>query len=362
MRKLRTLKEMKVSVIQRIWSHRFLHTFPEVVDHLMVLTQAGIPLREALYLVKEISVRRGQQADITALVAAVERGESLSNVWGQKTPGPLRVMMEAGGQTGNLVVAMSLWAKQVNNQQQWHNQVIRIITYPALLFMTVVGVLMFIDTHVLPQFESLYHQLGVNVPRSMHWFLHVLHVGPWFISACMIILSLAMTFVKRTNPPDSRHRPIWTPIMTPVWQIKRIARTRVLAQLLGMLILGGVPIVQSLDLLENESDEPWMRQNARDIRQNILGGIALTDAFAGPWDPILTAYLRQAEGTGDLGAALMKVAEYTERRLRVLTQIWVGWLEPTLIVVLGMVVAGTMAVLFIPMYTLAGQVGQTGPL
>ncbi|RIV29155.1 hypothetical protein D2Q93_00840 [Alicyclobacillaceae bacterium I2511] len=347
---------------QMYWNYQFMHTFPEVVDHLSVLTQAGISLREALHVVGQISMHRGQQSYIAALTAAVDRGDCLCNVWGHSTPGPLRIMMEAGEQTGNLVAAMSLWAKQVNNQQQWHNQILRTVSYPVLLLTILVGVLLYIGTHVLPQFEILYRQLGVSVPVSVLWFLQALHASPWVAIVCLATGSLLVRFVAETDSQNSRYCHICTRLTTPLWQFKRMARTRVLSQLLGMLILGGVPIVQSLEVLERESSETWMKFNARKIRQGILGGATLTLAFTGPWDPILLAFLRQAEGTGDLGSALMKVAEYAEQRLQVLTLRWVGWLEPSLIILLGMVVAGTMGALFIPMYSLVGQVGVSNPL
>jgi type IV pilus assembly protein PilC len=79
------------------------------------------------------------------------------------------------------------------------------------------------------------------------------------------------------------------------------------------LVRAGLPIVQSFDIMLERQKNPRFREVLAEVREKIMSGIALSDAFAsyGPMFPaIYSTSIRAGERSGDLEGVLKRFLRY----------------------------------------------------
>ena len=134
---------------------------------LTVLLRAGISIPESLSL---LSVRPGQpklEKALQVVTAEVKRGGSLSDAMG-KAPAvfdaPYRALVATGEQSGALPVCLERYQDYVDLKQKIGGQVSKAMIYPIVLLIVLSGVLTFLFVEVIPNFVSMYAELGSSLP------------------------------------------------------------------------------------------------------------------------------------------------------------------------------------------------------
>ena len=134
---------------------------------LTVLLRAGISIPESLAL---LSVRPGQpklEKALQIVAGEVERGGSLSDAMG-KAPAvfdaPYLALVATGEEAGALPVCLERYQDYVDLRQKTGAQVSKAMVYPIALLITLSAVLTFLFIAVIPNFVSMYRELGSTLP------------------------------------------------------------------------------------------------------------------------------------------------------------------------------------------------------
>lgn len=326
---------------------------PALCDHLASLLDAGLPLDQAL---GHLTATRFQGSrSLTAASLAVEQGLPLSEAWTGDVPYLLSSLLAAGELTGNLPRVLHLWVAHVEQMRAWRERLVRIVGYPALLLSGMVALVVYVARVVLPTFLSVYTQLGLPAPVSTRVLERVLSQLPAILGGVLVLVSLSLAgmYVIRRNVPS-----LWSRIHRrfPGYGLWLLARTHRLCMLLRLLLDAGLPLLEGVQSLQRMVRPQWLAEAGQTIASGILSGKALTTAFGGEWDPLLSVLLEWAERTGELPTAFDRVEKYTRERLRHRTDTLLQVLEPGLTLLMGALVAGTMFTVFVPMYDLMAAV------
>lgn len=326
---------------------------PDVCRHLAQLLEAGIPLADA---VKVSAFRAGSGADqlLELVGAAVNQGATLASAWDRCAPRLLLLLLSVGDETGRLAEMLASWVRYVERREAWRRQWGQSLAYPAVVFTACVAMTVFIRSTVLPVFAHLYTSLGGD---GMHLLVRFQMLIDAFLGIVSGMTLISVAGIVTAVLAERRQWPWWSRVRTrlPGWRWYSMDRSRTLCHMLRMLLQAGVPIVQALTVLQG-SDELWVTRAVAPVYVRLLGGARVGDAFiSGVWAELIRPILDVADRTGDLAGALERaerVLDATfERELRAFLKI----LEPMAICVLGAVVAGTMWMLFVPIYeSLAG--------
>ena len=141
------------------------------------------------------------------------------------------------------------------------------------------------------------------------------------------------------------------PVIGPIVRktcISRFART------LGTLVGSGVPILESLDIVSDVVNNQILGRVIKQMRQSVEKGERLAESLKVseefPLDTI--QMISVGEESGNLERMLNKISDFYDRATGYSIKKLVTSLEPIFLVVMGVVVAFTMASMLLPMFNM----------
>jgi type IV pilus assembly protein PilC len=132
-----------------------------------------------------------------------------------------------------------------------------------------------------------------------------------------------------------------------------------LTRTLGTVLAGGTPLVDALQIARGAVSNRWLTQGLTGAVTEIREGVTLAAALDRPsiLPKLAIEMLSVGEETGSLDTMLRDVAEFYEADLDTrLTQL-TTWIEPVLLLVMGVLVGGIVIVMYLPVFQMAGTVG-----
>src|SRR3954462_13323662 len=153
------------------------------------------------------------------------------------------------------------------------------------------------------------------------------------------------------TPKQSRMQSIMkfeiTPRKVPLNELQQFSRQ------MAVFIKAGVPLVESLDLLRQETGNKLFKKILDDIAESLQGGSTLSDAAARHTEAFPAYYLgilRAAELTGNLDGALLQLSEYIDRDVEARHKIVGALIYPAVIAVMGVAVVGILVGYVLPRF------------
>jgi type IV pilus assembly protein PilC len=132
-----------------------------------------------------------------------------------------------------------------------------------------------------------------------------------------------------------------------------------LTRTLGTILASGIPLVDALQSAKGAVSNRWIAKGMAGAVHDIREGATLAAAVSRPQvlPKLAVEMLSVGEETGSLDAMLRDVAEFYEADLDTrLTQL-TTWIEPALLLVMGVLVGGIVIVMYLPVFQMAGTVG-----
>src|SRR5258708_3989138 len=130
---------------------------------------------------------------------------------------------------------------------------------------------------------------------------------------------------------------------------------------LGTLIWSGVPILEGLDITARTAGNAVIEKALLEVRKGLEAGRNLseplkdTNVFPG----MVTQMIGVGEQTGAMDAMLQKIADFYEDEVDAAVKDLLSALEPMMIVFLGVVVGGIVISMYLPLFTLIGQLSNS---
>jgi type IV pilus assembly protein PilC len=132
-----------------------------------------------------------------------------------------------------------------------------------------------------------------------------------------------------------------------------------IAHFLGGFAEAGVPIDQGLALLAGVVSNRHASRRIEQVRNRVLGGETLTQAFAGAsiLPPLVYRMLAIGEETGQIPRALRKAEEYYDRDIPRRVKRLMDLMGPALTVVLGAILLFVLSSVLLPLYRAYSAIG-----
>ncbi|MEI6299820.1 MAG: type II secretion system F family protein [Betaproteobacteria bacterium] len=337
--------------------------FPLVLfsQELVALTDAGLPLVEALQTLAEKHKEPHVQPVFARLLAELFQGRPLSRAL-QACPEafpPLYVeTVRASERTGDLAGAIGRFVSYETQMQSVRATLVTASIYPALLIAVGGLVTFFLVGYIVPKFSAIYGDLGREQPLPSQILMHVgRFVGDNGILLAILMAAAAGGLVAMFSRPQLRGWLFAQCERLPglgerirVFQLARFYRTA------GMLLQGGVPLVTALNMVGGLLDARMrlrLDQAVREVRE----GKALSDVMEshGLTTAIASRLLRVGERTGDMGGMMDRIATFHDAEIAQSVTHFTRLFEPILMVVIGLVIGVIVLALYMPIFDLAGS-------
>lgn len=268
--------------------------------------------------------------------------------------------MRAGEQAGNLPEVLQRYIAYLKMMNGLRQKVWKALTYPLFLIVVGLSVVGFLLTYVMPTFVSVYAEQSRNLPAATQLLLAAVdHADAIAIPVGGALAALALFGRTWYRTPGGR-------MAIDRWLLKlpliggivlrhcTIQLTRTLSTVMG----SGTPLVDALNVSRNAVSNRFMGQGFRRTVDQIREGTSLSVALRNPavMPGLAIEMLSVGEETGSLEAMLKDVAEFFEGELDLqLTQL-TTWIEPVLLLFMGVLVGGIVIVMYLPVFQIAGNV------
>jgi general secretion pathway protein F len=316
-----------------------------VTRQLASLLAARVPLERALGAVIEQAERAAVRDRFAAVRADVVGGQTFAQALARHPddfPDVYRALVGAGEQSGDLGLVMGRLADYIESRTALTQKLILAFTYPMIVTVVAVLVVIAMLTYVVPQVVGVFEQTRQNLPPltvamiAISDFVRV--YGIWLLAA---LIAALIAFRVALRAPTARlawHRRLLD--MPLFGRMIRGMNTARFASTLAILASAGVPLIRAIEAGSRTLTNESLRAAALDALDRVREGAPLSRALAAQkqFPPMMIQMIASGEATGEVGEMLERVAATlsteTERRALTLTSL----LEPALILAMGGIV------------------------
>jgi type IV pilus assembly protein PilC len=335
-------------------------------QELAALINAGLPLLRCIDILRS---RRAGTLVGSVLDRARRRVASGASLSGALQPEIDKVGMpelfvtslEVGEASGDLVTALRRYTTHLESSLALRRRVRDAMTYPLVLAAVATIVVTILLTFVIPQFASFYAQSGADLPLTTR---ALVGFAGGVESYGLIILALAaglfLLYRRWASTEAGRDtvdaRKLRTPILG---DLRRRYFGLETARTLSTLLRGGAPLVSALRVTAQGTNNRAYRARLLATAEQVSHGSYLHHAFEhhGLFDSLGLELVQVGESTGALEEMLEHVAAtYDEVLDRRVTTV-VGLVQPAMLVAMGVLVAGILLSLYMPLFQTVQAVG-----
>ncbi|HQT31220.1 MAG TPA: type II secretion system F family protein [Thiobacillus sp.] len=331
-------------------------------QELIALLDAGLTLTESLETLAEKESRPESRQLIERLLTTMREGRPFSAALaaqGEAFPPLYAATVRAAESTGDLAPALGRYVGYQNQIDTVKKKVLSASIYPMLLVGVGTLVIGFLLAYVVPRFATVYADSGRDLP----WMSQMLLRWGELVEAhggliALGVVGFVATIVLALSQPATRAALTRLAWRTPA--IGEHLRTFELARFyrsLGMLLVGGIPIVQALGMVSSLLSA-HLRLGATTAADAMRRGETISAAFARGelTTPVAARLLRVGEKSGRMGEMMERIAIFHDEEMAR----WVDWFtrlfEPLLMVFIGLTIGLIVVLLYMPIFELAGSI------
>jgi type II secretion system protein F len=312
---------------------------------LSTLLEAGVPVDRALTILIDVAEKDRFKDVISDVLKNIQGGSYLSNALAKypRVFSSFYVSMVRAGEAGGVLddVLKRLGAF-LESSQDFKDYIKSAMVYPIfLVFVGGVSIIILL-TFVMPKFSIIFSDMHQAMPLSTRFLLALSAAlkkyWPIILGGSGVIYFLIRRYIK--TPAGSikldqykLHFPVVGELVKKI-EVARFSRT------LGTLAQSGVPILQALNLVKDIIGNQVIAGTLGNVYNRVKQGERLSrplgeiDVFPSLAIQMITV----GEETGRLDEMLLRVAENYEKVARDTVRRLVSFLEPAMILCMGVVV------------------------
>ena len=269
-------------------------------------------------------------------------------------------LIKAGEVSGNLEEVFYNLSVSLQKDQELYGRVKSAFIYPIILMSVSALILLLLVSFALPKVADVFMKSGFKVPLfSKIVFAVGLFVNDYkliiFPGLFALVISLWYFFSKTTPGRQIVSRFInKTPLVNKV--MKEMALQR-FASTLASLMKAGLPILDSLEITADSVGSEELRQSLLRIsREGVAKGLTIGEAFRKePYFPMtITNLIAVSEKAGHTEDILNTLAEFYTTEIDGQVKNLVAFLEPILLLGIGVIIGTIALAVIVPVYQLVG--------
>jgi type IV pilus assembly protein PilC len=323
------------------------------------MINSGLPILRALAILADQSSNPELAKTLTAIRTDVEQGASLSVAMGKhpKVFNDLYVSMVRSGETGgSLDNTLLRLADMLEKEVKLRGKIKSAMTYPIAVVGLVVLLMTAMLLFVVPQFKSIYGQLGGSLPMPTQILLNISDAFKKYWYVVLIGIFVGRFFFRRWKAtPKGRESvdaaKLRTPVFGPLFHKTALAR---FSSTLSMLLRSGVPILQALDIVSETVNNRIIAKAVVDVQGSVREGESMAKPLAKHkvFPPMVVQMIAVGEETGQVDTMLEKVAAFYEQEVEAAVDALTSLIEPLMIAIIGGAVGAAVIALYMPMFNI----------
>jgi len=331
---------------------------------LATLLEARLSLNKALITLQEQTANPTMREAVFQIAQDVDSGMAFSQALERQSnvfSGFFVSMIRSAEVTGNLDKVAGFLADYEEREQQIASKTISALIYPAViigLFVVVGGIMV---VFIFPQLMPVFQESGVELPWYSKIFIDtgtfILAWWPAVLIGVGVAVGAALDYFRTPEGAafldDMKIRLPGAKKMFIPLTITRFANAAT------MLIKGGVPVAQAMEIVGETVDNVLYRDVLHEVSQDIREGTPLSAALQKHADffPILVPQMiAVGEATGQLDQMFSRISAFYNREADTVINNLVDLIQPLVMIIIGVMIGVLFAAVLVPLYKLTGSI------
>lgn len=326
--------------------------------HFEQLDRAGVPVLDSIADVRDAAENPRMRDIMAGVYESVKNGALFSealaqypNVFDEVFIG----LVSTGEKTGDLSESFTHLAEHMKWTNDIRRKVKKAIRYPIGLFILLMIVISVLMMFVVPKLVNFILSQGFDIPLhtrlliatsevfSNYWYM-ILVAPPVAIILLRILYRTSEAFAYKMDALMLR-----LPVIGQT--IRKIDMAR-FTHFFAVMFRSGVDVLQSLDAATKVVGNRVLRDSILTLRRSVAGGNSLTDSLriSSQFPSLVVRMFKVGEDSGNMNDALENINFFYNREVNDSVDKMVGMIQPTLTIVMGMLIFWVISAIFGPLY------------
>ncbi len=326
--------------------------------HMEQLSRAGVPLLESLADMRDSADHAGFKSLMSEIYENVKNGDMLSaamekrpDVFGEVFIG----LVSAGEETGNLTDAFTHLAYHLKWNNDLRKSIKKAMMYPVVLLFMMSGVIALMMLYVVPQLVDFLESQGFDLPFHTRALIATskAFVDYWYIIFGAPIITVIVIITLYRSREGFRYKMdrflLRMPVIGSIILKINLAR---FARFFGVTFGSGMGVLECLNVARNVVGNLVIKEAIQSIIISVSEGTSLTRAISqtGRFPNLVIRMFKVGEESGNMEEALENINFFYDREVKDGVAAMIGVIQPTLTVVMGLLLLWIMAAIFGPLY------------
>lgn len=320
---------------------------------------AGLTIEKSISNLEKSENNKKFKKVLRTISNDIKKGFSLSEALEQH-PGVFNnlyiSLIKAGEVSGTLHTILDELAEYLEKMDDTRRKVMSAMFYPifVLVFLGIVTFGMFY--YLIPQFAGVYESFNAELPGPTQV---AIAFSDFLVNHIFFALTgfLAIAFAFFLFYLSDKGRYVIDSMLLKIPVVGNLMNNSIMskfARTFSILMASGVPIMDTLELVENVVQNAVIESAIRKARIMVKEGYSVAGAFAktGAFPPTLLQMVETGEETGDMDRLLAKAAQFYEKLVDSVIDRLTSLIEPLLIIIMAAVVGTIVVVIYLPIFNL----------
>jgi type IV pilus assembly protein PilC len=325
-------------------------------QQLSALLRAGIPVLQAIGLLKERSASSAMRIVLADVEEKIRSGVPLSEAFEVQGifPKLYTASILAGEKSGALDDVLERYVHYLKRSVGIARKLRGALAYPAFLLVAAFGMVVFLVVYIIPRMASLFEGLRTNkgLPLPTVVVLELSNALAnnfwWFLPLVFILVFTLVIWLRTPGGKLILHKFLLRIPLVGVL-IKQMT-TAQLTRSLSTLISGGITIPDSWEIASQAITNMELRRRSQSVLPMIREGQMFTDSLEkSNWLPELALDMMGiGEKSGSLREMLDEVANFYDAEAEVRLEQLTTLMEPIILVFMALIVMSILLAIYLP--------------
>ncbi len=328
------------------------------------LVGAGLPIAQSMRTVSEQTANKAMKGIIEEILADIEAGRSLSSAF-EKHPDTFNKvylsLIKAGEASGTLDQSLRRIADQEEKDEKMMSKIKSAMAMPLITLGVIIVVFIYMMLEVVPHVESLYEDLGEELPILTVIMVGIKNfiLGYWWL--CIIVIVVMVAFFLQWKKTESGTKVMATiklnvPMFNGLFRILYMSR---FARISQILLSTGVAVLDTMHIAGESTANVVVQTNIDKAAEKVQAGRTMSESLKDQEYVLPLVYQMAAIGeqSGKMDEMLGKAAQVFEDELDEKIATISAMIEPLMMIMLAIVAGLLVGGVLFPIYSLVNSIG-----
>jgi len=326
--------------------------------HLEQLDRAGVPLHDALADVRDSTESAKLRDVMTGIYEAVKNGSMLSKAmaaYPRIFSDVFTGLIAAGEKTGNLAASFMHLGEHLKWSAEIKRKIKKATRYPLALVIVISIVISILMIFVVPKLVDFIVNQGFSIPLHTRALIATSYAFEhyWYIILGIPVIIFILLMMAYRSSENFAYKVdnvlLKTPVIGPV--IRKIDMAR-FTHFFAVTFNSGIDVLESLESAKGVVGNRVLKHSIELVKNNVMDGNSLTSSLrlSNQFPMLVIRMFKVGEDSGNMSEALENINFFYSREVNDSVEAMVGMIQPTLTVVMGVIIFWVIAAVFGPLY------------